>query len=89
MPVQCPGGLADFVTNTAGVTSRVGQMLGLNVVENSQLAVVGELVADAAHVLALHVAQVTGQGVGQVSCNIGSYRTQVTLERITWAFQVG
>ena len=70
MPVQSPGGLANFIAKIAWVTIRVWQMLCLNMIEDSQLAVVGELAADAALVLAIHVGQVAGQGAAQIACKI-------------------
>ena len=39
-------------------------------IEDSQLAVVGELAADAALVLAIHVGQVAGQRAAQIACKI-------------------
>ena len=69
MPVQSSGGLADFIAKITWVTIRVWQMFCLNMIEDSQLAVVGELAADAALVLAIHVGQVAGQRAAQIACN--------------------
>ena len=52
MPVQGSASLAGLTAYITWVTIRVGQMLGLHMVEDSQPTMVGKLVADAALVLA-------------------------------------
>ena len=53
MSVQGSASLADHNAYTTWVTIRAGQMLGLHMVEDSQPAMVGELVTDVTLVLAL------------------------------------
>ena len=60
MPVQGSASLAGLTAYMTWVTIRVGQMLGLNMVEDSQPTMVGELVADVTLVLALLVDDVRG-----------------------------
>ena len=60
MSVQSSAGLAHLTAYIAGVTIRAGQVLGLHMVEDSQPAMVAELVADVTLVLALLVDNVGG-----------------------------
>ena len=60
MPVQGSASLADLTAYITWVTIRVGQMLGLHMVEDSQPTMVGELVTDVTLVLALLVDDVGG-----------------------------
>ena len=60
MSLQGSASLADLTAYITWVTIRVGQMLGLDMVENSQPTMVGELVTDATLVLALFVDDVGG-----------------------------
>ena len=68
MPVQSPSSLANFIAKITWVTIRVWEMLCLNMIEDSQLAVVAELAADAALKPAIYVGQVACEGAGQITC---------------------
>ena len=60
MSVQGSASLADLTAYITWVTIRVGHMLGLHMVEDSQPTMVGELVTDVTLVLALLVDDVGG-----------------------------
>jgi hypothetical protein len=60
MPVQGSARLTCLTAYITRVTIRVGQMLGLHMVEDSQPTMVAELVADVTLVLALLVDDVGG-----------------------------
>ena len=69
VPVQSPASLVHLHADSARVAGRVGEVLGLNMIEDCQSAMVGELVADFTLVLAILVGYVGGKGGGQLVCN--------------------